>query len=145
MSDPTEYDPNSKDLTDDPNFPAPKCGVCGVPWADHMGIMGVCLWNKALKEDLVNLGKDNAQLYKDGFPYGLLDKAVQEIELLRKERDAALAVVDEFISDTAVNNETPIHECEFVTDPEKGKCDSCEAWGNYVGLFCSNEDEEETQ
>ena len=87
MSDPTEYDPNSKDITDDPNFPAPKCGVCGVPWADHMGIMGVCLWNKALKEDLKDLREENAQL--------------------RKERDAALAVVNNFISDTTVNNETP--------------------------------------
>ena len=45
--------------------PEPKCEVCGVPWADHMGIMGVCLWNKALMEDLVNLRKDNAQLYKE--------------------------------------------------------------------------------
>ena len=70
------------------------------------------------------------------------DEARQEIKLLRKERDAALAVVDEFIIDTTVNHETPIHECEFRYDPEKGKCDSCEAWGNYVGLFCSNEEEE---
>ena len=122
MSDPTEYDPNSKDLTDDPNFPAPKCGVCGVPWADHMGIMGVCLWNKALREDL--------------------KESQEEIALLRKERDAALAVVDEFIADTTANNKTPIHECEFRYDPEKGKCDACEAWGNYVGLFCSSEEEE---
>ena len=65
MNDPTEYEPNSRDITDDADFPPPKCGVCGVPWADHMGIMGVCLWNKALSEDLVNLGKDNAQLYKE--------------------------------------------------------------------------------
>ena len=65
MSDPTEYEPNSRDITDDADFPPPKCGVCGVPWADHMGIMGVCLWNKALMEDLVNLRKDNAQLYKE--------------------------------------------------------------------------------
>ena len=58
MSDPTEYEPNSRDITDDADFLAPRCGVCGVPWADHMGIMGVCLWNKALKEDLVNLRKE---------------------------------------------------------------------------------------
>lgn len=76
MSDPTEYDPNSKDLTDDPNFPAPKCGVCGVPWADHMGIMGVCLWNKALKEDL----KDSLEAH---------DEMRLEIAQLTKERDAA--------------------------------------------------------
>lgn len=61
---------------------------------------------------------------------------------LEEERDAALAVVDEFIIDTTTNNETPIHECGFRYDPEKGKCDACEAWGNYVGLFCSSEEEE---
>ena len=65
MIDPTEQDPNSKDITDDPDFvdfvgdndhgddiPEPKCGVCGVPWASHMGIMGGCLCNRALEEDL---------------------------------------------------------------------------------------------
>ena len=72
----------------------------------------------------------------------ICSEAADTIEQLRKERDAALAVVDEFISDTTTNNETPTHECEFVTDPEKGKCDACEAWGNYVGLFCSSEEEE---
>ena len=113
-----------RDITDDADFPAPKCGVCGIPWVSHMGIMGVCLWNKALKEDL--------------------KESQEEIALLRKERDAALAVVDEFIIDTTTNNETPIHECAFLYDPEKGKCDACGAWGNYVGLFCSSE-EEETQ
>ena len=67
-----------------------------------------------------------------------------EFTRLQAERDAALAVVDEFIIDTTTNNETPIHECAFLYDPEKGKCDACGAWGNYVGLFCSSE-EEETQ
>ena len=67
-----------------------------------------------------------------------------EFTRLQAERDAALAVVDEFIIDTTTNNETPIHECAFLYDPEKGKCNACEAWGNYVGLFCSSE-EEETQ
>ena len=72
-----------RDITDDADFPAPKCGVCGIPWVSHMGIMGVCLWNKALKEDL--------------------KESQEEIALLRKERDAALAVVDEFIIDTRTN------------------------------------------
>jgi hypothetical protein len=66
-------------------------------------------------------------------------------EVLRAERDAALAVVNEFISDTTFENQTPDHECEFRYSPETGKCDACEAWGNYVGLFCSRTDEEETQ
>ena len=36
------------------------------------------------------LNRLEAPGYHDGFPYGLLDKAVQEIELLRKERDEAI-------------------------------------------------------
>ena len=36
-------------------IPEPKCGVCGIPWVSHMGIMGVCLCNRALKEDLKEL------------------------------------------------------------------------------------------
>ena len=68
-----------------------------------------------------------------------------ELKTSNAERDAALAVVDEFIIDTTTNNETPIHECAFLYDPEKGKCNACEAWGTYVGLFCSRTDEEETQ
>jgi hypothetical protein len=54
----------------------PKCASCGVPWADHMGIMGVCLNNKALKEDL----KDSLEAH---------DEMRLEIAQLIKERDEA--------------------------------------------------------
>ena len=82
---------------------------------------------------------------KNGFEGGCyLCEVVGEMnKRLQKERDAALAVVDEFISDTTSKNQTPDHECEFSHSPETGKCDACEAWGNYVGLFCSREDEDE--
>lgn len=110
----------------------PCCTSCGVPYVKHMGIIGVCAENAALREDL----KDSLEAH---------DEMRLEIAQLRKERDAALAVVDEFIIDTTTNNETPIHECAFRYDPEKGKCDACAAWGNYVGLFCSNEEEEAQQ
>lgn len=73
------------------------------------------------------------------------DEIASVIERLIKERDAALSVVNEFISDTTFKNQTPDHECEFKYSPETGKCDACEAWGIYIGLFCSREDEEETQ
>jgi hypothetical protein len=43
------------------NEPKPTCASCGVPWADHMGIMGVCLWNRALKEDLKDLREELVQ------------------------------------------------------------------------------------
>jgi len=96
------------------------------------------LENEALRQQVEDI--------KNGFegccyacePVGEMNKK------LLKERDAALAVVNEFISDTTFENQTPDHECEFKYSPETGKCDSCEAWGNYVGLFCSREDEEET-
>lgn len=74
-----------------------------------------------------------------------LEELLSVTDIIIKERDAALAVVNEFVSDTTTNNETPDHECEFSHSPETGKCDACEAWGNYVGLFCSRTDEEETQ
>ena len=84
---------------------------------------------------------------KNGFEGGCyLCEVVGEMnKRLQKERDAALAVVDEFISDTTSKNQTPDHECEFSHSPETGKCDACEAWGNYVGLFCSREDEDEEE
>ena len=56
--------------------PTPKCASCGVPWVDHMGILGVCLNNKALKEDL----KDSLEAH---------DEMRLEIAQLRKERDQA--------------------------------------------------------
>lgn len=63
-------------------IPAPKCASCGVPWADHMGIMGVCLNNKALKEDL----KDSLEAH---------DEMRLEIARLTKERDEAIVERDE--------------------------------------------------
>ena len=86
MLDPTEYDPNSKDLTDDPDFvgandhgdaiPEPKCASCGVAWVEHMGIMGVCADNKALREDL----KASLEAH---------DEMRLKIAQLTKERDEA--------------------------------------------------------
>jgi len=73
----------------------------------------------------------------------MCDMRSERILELTTERDAALSVVNEFISDTTFKNQTPDHECEFKYSPETGKCDACEAWGNYIGLFCSREDEEE--
>jgi hypothetical protein len=57
-------------------LPEPKCGSCGVPWLDHMGIMGVCADNKALREDLMAALESH-------------DEMRLEIAQLRKERDEA--------------------------------------------------------
>ena len=86
MIDPTEYDPNSRDSTDDPDF---------VGDANHIGNLtdmvvgdndhgdaipepkcGVCLCNKALKEDL----RDSLEAH---------DEMRLEIAQLRKQRDSA--------------------------------------------------------
>ena len=73
---------------------------------------------------------------------------------LREERDEARrvlkAIVEEFVQHEQAMNPsypaTPMHECEFSWNPECGKCDACEAWGDYV-LICHplwETDEEET-
>ena len=77
-----------RDITDDADFPAPKCGVCGIPWVSHMGIMGVCLWNKALKEDLKESQEENAQLRKER------DAARREVKFF----DTALRIAAGLIS-----------------------------------------------
>ena len=75
-------------------------------------------------------------------------------EQLLKERDEARrvlkAIVEEFVQHEQAMNQsypaTPKHECEFSWSPERGKCDACEAWGDYV-LICHplwETDEEET-
>ena len=64
-------------------LPESKCGSCGVLWKDHMGIMGTCADNAALREDL----KDSLEAH---------DEMRQEIANLRKERDAARRLACEY-------------------------------------------------
>lgn len=61
----------------------------------------------------------------------------------QRERDEARrvlkSIVEEFVQHAQAMNPfypaTPMHECEFSWNPESGKCDACEAWGDYV-LIC---------
>ena len=93
---------------------------------------------------------------KNGFEGGCyLCEVVGEMnKRLQKERDEARrvlkSIVDEFVQHAQPMNPfypaTPMHECEFSWNPESGKCDACEAWGDYV-LIChplEETDEEET-
>jgi hypothetical protein len=96
--------------------PAPKCGVCGVPWVDHMGIMGVCLNNKALKEDL----KDSLEAH---------DEMRLEIAQLTKERDEArrrvcyLLKASEFITGyTAEDHALSLDWDCYTSDFELRRC-----------------------
>ena len=96
MTDPTEYDPNSRDSTDDPDF---------VGDANHIGNLtdmvvgdndhgdaipepkcGVCLCNKALKENL----RDSLEAH---------DEMRLEIARLRAELVTALAKIEDLQED----------------------------------------------
>lgn len=58
-------------------IPEPKCRSCGVAWIDHMGIMGTCADNKALREDLMAALESH-------------DEMRLEIAQITKERDEAI-------------------------------------------------------
>ena len=44
-----------------------KCKSCGVPWAEHMGIMGVCATNAQLRKERDDLEKVLKSLGWDWF------------------------------------------------------------------------------
>ena len=67
-------------------LPEPTCRSCGVAWVDHTGIMGVCVDNKALREDL----KDSLESH---------DEMRLEIAQLTKERDEANSLVWRILSE----------------------------------------------
>ena len=85
-------------------LPEPKCGSCGVPWIYHMGIMGTCADNAALRENLkasleahdemrqeittqrIEIERLSAAVVK--LSQSSLPENV-EISILRKERDEA--------------------------------------------------------
>ena len=120
---------------------------------DEMYVHDVALVMQTVRDEFTRLqaerdeARQQVENIKNGFEGGCyLCEVVGEMnKRLQAERDAALAVVNEFVSDTTSKNQTPDHECEFLYNPETGKCDACEAWGNYVGLFCSREDEDEEE
>jgi hypothetical protein len=77
-----------------------------------------------------------------------------ELEEAERERDEARrvlqAVVEEFVqqhshSFCTSHQPTPMHECEFGSNPELGLCSACEAWGDYVRICRQRDTEEETQ
>ena len=92
-------------------LPESKCGSCGVLWVDHMGIMGVCADNKALREDLQASLESHDEMRKkitsQRIEIECLSAAVVklsqssvpenvEISILRKERDEARRLACEY-------------------------------------------------
>jgi hypothetical protein len=78
-----------------------KCESCGVPWAEHMGIMGVCATNAQLRKerDAARRERDLAILLNEIDEIGRLrienawhserDEAIRERDEARRERDYA--------------------------------------------------------
>ena len=52
------------------------------------------------------------------------------IKELKEPKNTIEALVEHILEETNTpTTDTPKHECEFITDPERGKCSFCEAWG----------------
>lgn len=82
----------------------------------------------------------------------LLDDAAQAIVNLCEENDELHKESKDIIESLVIhiletNNttkiSTPPHECEFVTQPERGKCSFCEAWGSAMMLVYPDEIKED--
>lgn len=101
-------------------------------------------WKNKHKQEENKMNDGTSEVTKAAFRV-----LVFQIKQLIKERDEARrvlqTVVEEFISDTP--QQTPKHECEFISDPERGVCSACETWSDYVRIChsCENTEEEETQ
>ena len=77
----------------------------------------------------------------------LLDNAAEAIKNLCEENDELRKDSKDIIESLVIhiletnkttNISTPPHECEFVTQPEHGKCSFCEAWGSAMMLVYPN-------
>ena len=79
-----------------------------------------------------------------------IDCLTAQVDALRTERDEAKELV-KFLVDHITENldcisitqVIPPHECEFISDPERGKCSFCETWGAAMMLVYPNQIEEE--
>ena len=81
----------------------------------------------------------------------LLDDAAQAIVNLCEENDKlrkdSKDIIENLVIHILETNETtkintPPHECEFLTDPERGKCSFCETWGSAMMLVYPDQFEE---
>ena len=70
-------------------------------------------------------------------------------EQLRKERDEAKELVKflidhitESLDCTDITQVIPPHECDFSTNPERGKCSFCETWVSAMMLVYPDQFEE---
>ena len=69
----------------------------------------------------------------------------EDMNKLRKESKDIIENLVIYILETNETTKinTPPHECEFITEPEHGKCSFCETWGSAMMLVYPNQIEEE--
>ena len=52
------------------------------------------------------------------------------IKELKEPKSIIESLVQHILEETHTpETDTPKHQCEFITDPERGKCSFCKAWG----------------
>ena len=73
-----------------------------------------------------------------------MNKLKEENDKLRKD---SKDIIENLVIHILETNETtkintPPHECEFLTDPERGKCSFCETWGSAMMLVYPDQFEE---
>lgn len=73
------------------------------------------------------------------------ENCIEDMNKLRKE---SKDIIENLVIHILETNETtkintPPHECEFITEPERGKCSFCETWGSAMMLVYPNQIEEE--
>jgi hypothetical protein len=80
-----------------------------------------------------------------------LDDAAEAIKNLCEENDElrkdSKDIIENLVIHILETNKTtkintPPHECEFLTDPERGKCSFCETWGSAMMLVYPDQFEE---
>lgn len=79
-----------------------------------------------------------------------IDYLTTQVDTLRKERNEAKELVKflvdhitESVDCIDITQVIPPHECEFITEPERGKCSFCETWGSAMMLVYPNQIEED--
>jgi hypothetical protein len=84
---------------------------------DEVLPLSVMLWNEItkLRQEIVQLNNVIKELKE---PKSIIESLVQHI---LEETDTP-------------ETDTPKHQCEFLTDPERGKCSFCEAWGTALPM-----------
>ena len=59
----------------------------------------------------------------------LRQQEIVQLNSVIKELKEPKSIIESLVQHILEETDTPKHQCEFLTDPERGKCSFCEAWG----------------